>query len=250
LNYTTPVFIFILASVSLVSLLSLVGISLLSLSHEVFHRLVSFLIAMAVGALFGDAFLHLLPEAYGREPAWTVGLWVLAGILGFFALENFLQWRHQHSDEEMEIQPFGYLSLLADSLHNFMDGLLIGASYLGGVTLGIATTMAVALHEIPHEFSDFGVLVQSGFTRGRALFLNFLTALAAVAGGLVAWWVGTASLDFTRALLPFAAGNFIYLAGSDLIPQLHRKTGPFRALFQIAGILLGAGIMLLLKLYE
>ena len=244
-------FSYMVLSVVMVSLLSLIGISLLSLSHDSFHKIVFGLVALAVGALFGDSFLHLLPEAY-KEPsrANTSSLFVMAGILLFFVLENFLHWRHQHSDEHETIAPYGYLNILADMTHNFIDGLIIGASYLVGTKMGIATTLAVMLHEIPHEFSNFGILVQSGFTRWRALFLNFLTALTAMAGGLIAWWVGGQTEDFIRFLIPLTAGGFIYIAGSDLVPQLHKEVKTFRALFQILAILAGAGLMFLLKLLE
>lgn len=240
-----------LISVLVVSLLSLVGISLLALSHEAFHRIVFILVAMAVGALFGDAFLHLLPEAYGDAAhSLQTSLFVLAGILLFFMLENFLHWRHQHSDEHEEIQPFGYLNLVADISHNFIDGLIIGASYLAGFKLGLATTLAVVLHEIPHEFSNFGVLVRSGFSKGKALFLNFITALAALAGGLLAWQMGGNMEGFNHALVPLTAGGFIYIAGSDLVPQLHKDVKSLRALLQFVAVLTGAGLMLLLKILE
>jgi zinc and cadmium transporter len=244
-------FLYILISVSVVSLLSLVGISLLALSHETFHKIVFFLVALAVGALFGDAFIHLLPEAYGDASHGTqTSLYVMAGILLFFVLENFLQWRHQHSDEHQEIQPFGYLNLAADISHNFIDGLIIGASYLAGFKMGLATALAVVLHEIPHEFSNFGVLVKSGFSKGKALFLNFITALAALAGGILAWWVGGSTEGFIRLLIPLTAGGFIYIAGSDLVPQLHKDIKSIRALVQLTAILAGAGLMLLVKLLE
>jgi zinc and cadmium transporter len=245
------VFLYMLISVAVVSLLSLIGISLLALSHEAFHKIVFVLVALAVGALFGDAFLHLLPDAYA-DPARSsqTSLFVIVGILLFFGLENFLHWRHQHSDEHEEIQPFGYLNLIADMTHNFIDGLIIGASYLVGVKMGIATSLAVMLHEIPHEFSNFGVLVKSGFSKGRALFLNFVTALTALAGGLIAWWVGGNTEGFIRMLIPLTAGGFIYIAGSDLVPQLHKDVKSVRALVQFAAILAGVGLMFLIKLLE
>jgi zinc and cadmium transporter len=247
----TTSFLYMVISVSVVSLLSLIGISLLALSHETFHKIVFVLVALAVGALFGDAFLHLLPEAYSDPTHSTqTSLYVLAGILLFFILENFLQWRHQHSDEHEEIQPFGYLNLTADMSHNFIDGLIIGASYLAGFKMGLATALAVVLHEVPHEFSNFGVLVKSGFSKGKALFLNFITALAALAGGLIAWWVGGSTQGFIQLLIPVTAGGFIYIAGSDLVPQLHKDVKSIRALVQFIAILAGAGLMLLVKFLE
>jgi zinc and cadmium transporter len=246
-----PAFLYMILSVVVVSLLSLIGISLFSLSHKDFHRIVFVLVALAVGALFGDAFLHLLPEAYADTSHTTqTSLFVIGGILLFLALENFLHWRHQHSDEHEEIHPFGWLNLVADIAHNFIDGLIIGGSYLISVKLGIATSLAVVLHEIPHEFSNFGILVKSGFSRGRALFLNFLTALVAVGGGLAAWVVGGATQGFLQWLIPFTAGSFIYIAGSDLVPQLHKDVKSLRAFAQLLAILAGVGLMFLVKVLE
>ena len=244
-------FVWMLLSVTVVSLLSLIGISLLALSHKTFHALVFVLVALAVGALFGDAFLHLLPEALADpRRSLSASLTVIGGILLFFMLENFLHWRHQHSDEHEEIQPYGYLNLTADMAHNFIDGLLIGGSYLAGMKLGLASTLAVLLHEIPHEFSNFGILVKSGFSKERALFMNFLTALTAIGGGLAAWWAGSSVGGFLQVLLPLTAGSFIYIAGSDLVPQLHRDVKTVRALIQFVAILAGVGLMLLLKIWE
>jgi zinc and cadmium transporter len=244
-------FILMLSSVVVVSLLSLVGVSLLSLGHKTLHEIIFFLVALAVGGLFGDVFIHLLPEAY-KEPSGVTqaSLLVIAGILVFLALENFLQWRHQHTDEHHAIEPYGYLNLVADIAHNLIDGLLIGASYLVSVKLGLATTLAVVLHEIPHEFSNFGILVKSGFSKYQALWLNFLTALAAVTGGLIAWWVGSQALSFNQVLIPLTAGSFIYIAGSDLVPQLNKEVAPVRALMQFVAIMIGVGLMLLLKVIE
>lgn len=247
----TPAFFYMLFSVAIVSLLSLIGISLLALSHKTFHRVVFGLVALAVGALFGDCFLHLLPEAY-KDPSHNLSasLTVMAGILLFFALENFLHWRHQHSDEHQKVEPYGYLNILADMTHNFIDGLIIGASYLVSLKLGLATSLAVVLHEIPHEFSNFGVLVKSGFSRRRALFLNFLTALTALVGGIIAWWAGGNAAGFLQVLVPLTAGGFIYIAGSDLVPQLHKNVKSVQALVQFTAILAGIGIMLWLRMIE
>ena len=238
-------------SVILVSLLSLIGVSLLSIREATLHRIVFMLVGLAVGALFGDCFLHLLPEAY-RDPnrTFATSLFVLGGILLFFMLENFLHWRHEHGHGRGKVHAYGYLNLIADLTHNFIDGLLIGGSYLGSVTLGVATTTAVMLHEIPHEFSNFGVLIKSGFSPRKAIFLNFLTALAAIAGGLTAWTVGTATGTFHHALIPLTAGGFIYIAGSDLVPELQKETEAGRSVLQFLAILGGIGIMLLLRVLE
>jgi zinc and cadmium transporter len=251
INPMTSLFWYMVLSVTAVSLLSLIGISLLALSHKAFHEIVFGLVALAVGALFGDAFLHLMPDAFSDPSRSTQSsIYIILGILLFFCMENFLHWRHQHSDEHQEIQPYGYLNILADMTHNFIDGLIIGASYLVSFKMGLATTLAVMLHEIPHEFSNFGILVKSGFSRWKALFLNFLTALTALLGGIIAWWVGGQTGSFSQVLIPLTAGGFIYIAGSDLVPQLHKDVKPLRALLQFLAILAGVGLLYLVKLME
>jgi len=137
-------------------------------------------------------------------------------------------------------------NLIGDGVHNLVDGLVIGASYLVGIPLGITTTIAIILHEIPQEIGDFGVLVHGGFTRKKALMLNLLTALTAVAGVIISLLIGTKIQNYTLFLLPFTAGGFIYIAGSDLIPELHKEVKPLKSLFQLIAILLGIGIMFLL----
>ena len=234
----------------MVSVLSLIGISLFSLSHKAFHQIVSaswpWRWAPSLGTLSSTCSRKLI-KTRPWPPVLPLGH---GGILLFFVLENFLQWRHQHSDEHEEIHPVGYLNLVADMAHNFIDGMIIGASYLVSVKLGVATSLAVMLHEIPHEFSNFGILVKSGFTKGRAIFLNFLTALTAVAGAVIAWNAGSGTGSLIHVLIPLTAGGFIYIAGSDLVPQLHKDVKSLRALIQFLAILAGVGIMYLLKFIE
>lgn len=243
--------LYTLLSVILVSLLSLIGLALFPIAKDRLEGTVFVLVSLAVGGLLGDAFLHLLPEAYaapGRE--WSTPLLTLAGFFIFFVLEHVLHWNHCHDCHPQHIHPVGYMNLVADAFHNFIDGLLIGASYQAGVATGLATTTAVLLHEVPHEAGNFGVLLHSGFSKGRALFLNFLTALTAIAGGLVAWYFGNGAEGLDSYLIPFTAGGFIYIAGADLVPQLHEKTGLKSVSQQLAAIALGIGIMVMLKAAE
>jgi zinc and cadmium transporter len=244
-------FIYTILSVTVVSLLSLVGLALFPMGKENLHKTVFALVSLAVGGLLGDAFIHLLPDAYGTlGRALTTPLLVLVGFFLFFVLEHLLHWRHEHSVEESSIHPYGYMNLMADALHNFIDGLLIGASYQVNPRMGIATTMAVLLHEIPHEAGNFGILLHSGFSKNRALFFNFLSALTAIAGGVCAWSLGTISSGLDSYMIPFTAGGFIYIAGADLIPQLHLKTGLKQVGLQLVSISIGIGIMVLLKIAE
>jgi zinc and cadmium transporter len=237
-----------LASVLVVSLLSLVGLAVIPLSDEKLRKAIFVMVALAAGGLFGDTFLELLPESY-RTGASVTGPLVLGGLLVFFVLERFLMWKHEHGVGRPEqIRPVGYMNLAADAIHNFTDGMIIGASWLVSAHIGLATTMAVVLHEIPHEAGNFFVLVYAGFSRGRALFYNFLSALAAVLGTVAALAIGSTVASFTNGMLPFAAGGFVYIAGSDLIPELIREPGVKKSFIQLTAMLTGAALILLTNL--
>jgi len=142
------------------------------------------------------------------------------------------------------------MNLVGDSVHNFIDGLIIGASYLTSMPIGIATTMAVMLHEIPQEISDFGVLIYGGFSKKKALFLNFVVALTAVIGVITSLLIGSYFVNITNFLLPFTIGSFIYIAGSDLIPELHKETKVRKSVIQLMMLILGIGIMYLFLFLE
>jgi len=235
-------------SVLLVSLISLIGIFTIAINIEKLKKFLLFFVSFSVGALFGGAFLHLLPEAIEEHGAeHSIFLSVLAGIIVFFLVEKIIHWRHCHIPTSKEHpHPFAIMNLVGDSVHNFIDGLVIAGSYLASISLGITTTVAVALHEIPQEIGDFSVLIHGGFRRSRALFLNFVTALTAVLGAIISLAIGGSYEGYLMFLLPFTAGGFIYIAGSDLIPELHKEPKTFKSLIQLVGILLGIGIMILL----
>jgi zinc and cadmium transporter len=241
-----------LVSVVLVSLLSLVGVAFISISEPRLKQIIFVMVSLAVGSLFGDAFIHLLPEAFEKfEAKVEATLYVLTGIFLFFILEKFLLWRHQHTLQTSHpIHAVGYMNLFADGVHNFIDGTIIGASYLISLPVGIATTLAVIFHEIPHELGNFFVLLYAGFTKTRALFFNFLTGLFAILGTFVALSVGSKVEHFSLLMLPLAAGGFIYIAGSDLVPELNKEIGVSKSLVQLAAIATGVGLMLLLSLVE
>ena len=239
---------YVLASVTVVSLASLLGILTISVSRERLTRMIFFMVSLAVGAMFGDTFIHLLPESFGRgRPSLATSVYVLAGIFTFFLLEKFLLWRHEHVPQEANtIHPVGYMNLVADGLHNIIDGLLIGASYLVSIPVGLGTTLAVLLHEIPQEIGDFGILLHAGFTKGRALWLNFLSATLAIVGAIISLLVGAQFRDFSAVVLPLTAGGFIYIAGSDLVPELHKERQPAKSAIQLLAIGIGVGLMLVL----
>jgi len=239
-----------LTSVIVVSLISFIGVITLVVSRQQLQPLIFVLVSLAVGAMLGDAFIHLLPESFARAPdSLETSLYCLGGILAFFVLEKFLLWQHDHAAEHTHpVHPVGYINLAADGLHNFVDGVLIGASYLVSVPIGLATTIAVLLHEIPQEIGDFGVLLHAGFSRPRALWLNFLTATLAIAGAVLSLLLGGRLQHLSTMVLPFAAGGFVYIAGSDLVPELHKERQPPQAAVQMLAIGVGVGLMLLLKL--
>lgn len=241
--------LFAIASVTLVSLVSLVGIVTIPVSEERLRSAMFVLVSLAAGAMFGDAFVHLLPESFQNSGETLMpSISVLAGILAFFVLEKFLLWRHQHTVASTQrIHPLGYLNLIADGVHNLIDGMMIGASYLVSLPIGIATTIAVVFHEIPQEIGDFGILLHAGFTKRRALFFNFLSATLALLGTVAALVIGRNLESFAAVMLPFTAGGFIYIAGSDLLPELQKELAPSKSIVQLAALAGGIGLMLILK---
>jgi zinc and cadmium transporter len=245
------VYLFPLLSVLVVSLISLVGVLTLSLSDRALKASVFALVSLAVGALLGDAFLHLIPEAFESELGDMVPFAIIGGILIFFILEKVLHWHHHQGMEDMEVvHPVGKMILLSDGLHNFIDGLIIGASYFVSVEIGIATTVAVILHEIPQEIGDFGILIHAGYSKTRALWLNFASAVFAVLGAGTAFLLGASSEVFSLWLLPIAAGGFIYIAMADLIPELHKSKAVSHSLVQFSAIVLGIASMAALLVIE
>ena len=240
-----------LISVFLVSLVSLVGIIFLSLRQEKMEKILVCLVSLSAGTLLGDAFIHLVPESFelSENHLWP-SLSILAGILAFFFLEKLIHWRHCHAVACQEHpHPFSYMILLGDTLHNFIDGMIIAGSFLVSVPLGIATTIAVVLHEVPQEIGDFGSLVYGGFSKLRALALNLLTGLSAVLGAVLVLILGE-SAGFIGFLIPLAAGGFIYIASSDLIPELKKPSLAAGAFWQIGMFVAGIGLMLGLTFLE
>jgi zinc and cadmium transporter len=241
-----------LGSAAVVSLISLVGVITLMVGVQRLDRVIPLLISLAVGGLFGDALVHLLPEAFqDSSSSATTSLFVIIGILLFFAMERYLHWHHEHHEQSVNpVHPVAYINLVSDGIHNFLDGLLIGASYLVSVPIGLATTAAVALHEVPQELGDFGILVHAGFKPRHALLMNFLSAVLAIVGVVISLVVGPRIGSYTAFMVPLTAGGFIYIAGSDLIPELHHERGLPGSLAQFAMIVVGIGLMFLLLLLE
>ncbi|MDP2695807.1 MAG: ZIP family metal transporter [bacterium] len=253
--------LYIFGSVIVVSLVSLVGVLSISFRKEALNKTLAFLVPMAVGALLGDALFHLIPEVLeeSANPP-LMSFMVIAGIVAFFLLERILRWHHHHTHEDNHAlneeqqagskQHLGKLLLISDALHNLIDGVIIAASYLISVEVGIATTIAVVLHEIPQEIGDFGVLIYSGYSKAKALLYNFVSALAAVAGALIVVLSGSLPDSIMQSTLAFAAGIFIYIAASDLVPELQKNTKLKSIIPQISGMGLGVLAMYLIIFLE
>jgi zinc and cadmium transporter len=242
---------FSIISVVVVSLISLIGILALLLNRDV-NKITFLLVSFAVGGLFGDAFIHLMPESFKViDSSLEIALLTLGGIFIFFILEKVLRWRHSHAPQtKKQIHPMVTMNLVGDAVHNLIDGMVIGASYMVSIALGLTTTLAIVLHEIPQEMGDFGILIQGGLSIKRALMFNFLSALTAVIGTILSLVVGPHVQGYTVALIPITAGGFIYIAGSDLIPELQHDVKVSRSLLQFALVVFGIGIMAILVLFE
>jgi len=238
----------ILISVFIVSAISLIGIVTFLFKIKSLEKVFFVLVSFAVGALLGAAFLDLLPEAMGQgNESWVFGC-VLIGILFFLLMESFLYWYHCH-DRECKVHEFTYLCLMGASIHNFFDGVIITSTYMSGASVGLIATVAIIFHEIPRELGDYGILVYGGFSKWKALFYNFLTALTAFAGAISAYYF----LDKFKAYIPYmvsiAAGGFIYISLTDLIPELGKKKILARSIAQFGLILLGIGVILAGKIF-
>ncbi|HAQ02643.1 hypothetical protein A2467_00500 [Candidatus Nomurabacteria bacterium RIFOXYC2_FULL_36_8] len=245
-------YLYAFISVLVVSLVSLVGVFSLSLKEEVLRKYINFFISLAIGALLGDAFIHIIPEAFnGNLGSNLSSILVIAGILLFFVIEKFIHWHHHGEDKDEEhIHPVGKLVLFTDGFHNLIDGAIIGASFLVSPHVGIATTIAVVLHEIPQEIGDFAVLIHAGYTKKRALWLNFLSALASILGLMIVFIFGNIVDGVASIFIPIAAGGFIYIAVADLIPELHKTKDIKHSIIQLCIIMLGVFSMLALLLIE
>jgi zinc and cadmium transporter len=240
---------YILAATLLVSLVSLIGIVTLGLKEKAFDRILFLLVGFAAGGLAGGAFLHLLPEAVEKGSPNTVFLYTLIGFTVFFIMERYFYWRHCHNGV-CDVHAFTYLNLIGDGVHNFTDGLVIAASFMTDVKLGIITTLAVIFHEVPQEIGDFGILIYGGFSKTKALFFNFLCALIAVLGAVAGYIVSNVTHNISLFLISFTAGGFIYIAASDLIPELHRQKDSKRANLAFFAFIFGLIFMAIAKFIE
>ena len=238
--------LYILASTFLVSLMAFAGLLLVSLKEKSLKNLLLTLVALSAGVLMGSAFLHLVPEAIEKFGQQNVFAYVLLGFVLFFFIEKVLHWRHCHNGN-CDVHTFAQMNITGDAIHNFIDGIIIATSYAASARLGLLATLAVMLHEIPQEIGDFGVLIYGGLKKGRALFWNFISALFAVSGGLFGYFLFVYSNSAIKFLLPLAAGGFIYIAASDLIPEMRKEISLRKSLLAFVIFVFGVAIMFALK---
>lgn len=242
-----PVLLWIIGSGLLMSAIALVGAVTLVLSQATLQRILLPLVAFAAGSLLGGAFFHMIPAGLATGMGeLTVFSLILAGFAVFFGLEQFLHWHHCHRAETACKKPLTYLILIGDGLHNFLGGLAVAGTFLIDIRLGIVTWLAAAAHEVPQELGDFGVLIHGGWERRRALFYNMLSALTFLLGGLIAYFASF-RLDVSF-LVPFAAGNFIYIGASDLIPEVKQHADLGINAIHFLSFVAGAALMLAVKL--
>ncbi len=243
-----------LIAVAVISLISIAGIYLLLSLVPGFTRFSLVLVGIAVGSLLGDAFIHLLPEANRTLSPDLVSILVIVGILVFFVLEKIIRWRHCHSPdcaEHSDSNATVTVSVVGDFFHNFIDGILITSTFYVSFSLGLITAIAVLIHEIPQEIGDFGIYRHFGVSLPKAFRLNLFSALSSFLGVFFVAIVGSQVVNFSNYILPVTAGGFIYLAASDLIPELHRHEPKIStSLLQLFSVIFGVVLMYSLKFLE
>lgn len=239
--------IWILIATFLDSLISLIGVISFVVNERLLKGFVKYLVGLATGTLLGGSFFHLFPEAIESIGYFISASFLIIGFILFFLMEMALHWHHCEEDGKCKLRQrksFVELILIGDGLHNFIDGLVIAAGFLVNVPFGIITTFLIISHEVPQEIGDFGVLIYGGLKRKKALFYNFISQATCILGGVIGYFIST-TYNITSYLLPFAAGGFIYIAASDLIPQLHREKGKLKTMMFF---ILGITIMVIAKL--
>ncbi|GGI21199.1 ZIP family metal transporter [Oxalicibacterium faecigallinarum] len=246
----------ILLTTAISGVLSISAAALFSFS--LLSKIVDRMVSLSVGILLATSLLHALPEAFESEAdAHTLFAVLLGGLLGFFLLEKCAILRHSHHHEhdghghhhghdKHEAGTAGWMILVGDSLHNFTDGILIAAAFLADPHLGIMTGLAIIAHEIPQEIGDFIVLLNAGFTRTRAFAYNIISGMTAVLGGLLGYFTLDDAKEWIPYVLVFASSGFIYIALSDLMPQMQRRASIKETIPQVILIALGVGIVLFL----
>jgi zinc and cadmium transporter len=236
----------IIGSSILMSAIAMVGSVTLLLKPATLQRILLPMVAFAAGSLIGGAFFHMIPaglEAYGNDTSFFG--WLVFGFCVFFSLEQLLHWHHCNRAQSSCKQPLTYLILLGDGLHNYIGGLAIAGTFLIDIRLGIMTWLAAAAHEVPQELGDFGVLIHGGWEKGKALLFNVLSASTFLLGGLTTYYLSS-NIDISF-LIPFAAGNFIYIGATDLVPEVNKHSDIKINLINFTAFIFGIVLMLLIR---
>ncbi len=238
-----PIILYILIFNFLGSIVSLVGGLMLLVKEKTTLKYSHLLASFAAGALLGAAFFELLPEAaHEAEGKNTdIFLWTLIGFISFFILERFIHFFHSHDNENhsTDLKPTVPLVVVGDSVHNFIDGVAIASAFMVSIPLGIVTSIAVALHEIPQEIADFGLLLHKGISKWKVILINFASALISIIGALFAFYLGEAIVNLVPIFLSITAGFFIYIAATNLIPEIHNENRKGFAIYESMLLILG-----------
>jgi zinc and cadmium transporter len=238
-------------SVTIISLVSLTGVLVITFTKKLSKSRLLNMVGLSAGGMLGGAFFHLLPESLSNQNITTVSTVALTGIFTSYCIEMLLNWRHCHiptSDDHPHT--FVYMNLIGDGVHNFIDGLVIAGAFQVDNNLGLVTTLAIILHEIPQEIGDFGVLLYGGFETRRAIMYNLLTGVTAIIGAFLALILGSRLTVLSDSLIPFAFGNFIYIAGSDLVPELRDEKDFLKSVVQLSYMVSGVVLLYLLRFIE
>lgn len=242
--------IWIVASGIAMSLIAFIGMLFFVIKKKNERKILNSLVAFAAGTLLGSAFFHMIPLALSQlEDSLVVFSFVVGGFVVFLGLEQFVHWHHSHNNTGSKVEPVTFLVLIADGLHNFIDGLTVGSVFLLDIRMGVAAWLAVAAHEIPQELGDFAILLRGGWLKKKALWFNFLSGITFLSGGIVVYFASGKFNINTDYIIPFGAGNFIYIGASDLIPQIKKGENMKQNIIHFIFLLTGLLILLLLSLF-
>jgi len=241
-------------SVIVVSLVSILAVIPLLIQKKISEKTLLFLLSISVGVLLSTVFIHFLPEIVSQDYTLKIALYILLGFLLMFILEKFIHYHHNKKCENCDCgHAHAYhlapVNLIGDSIHNFIDGVIIAGSYAVNVVVGVTATISIIFHEVPQELADFGILLYSGFSKKKALMFNFLSALTSILGVIVGFVLLNKLNGFTAFVIPFAAGNFLYIAASNLLPQLHRHCNLKDTFIHLFAIILGIFIVVLISVF-
>jgi len=243
--------LYIIIATTIVSLISLIGAVFFLKQEKKIKEYMILLVAFAAGSLIGASFFHLIPESFEEFTGefHTVSMFILIGILTFYLIEKFIHWHHHHSTN-CHKHSLSTLSLVGDGFHNFIDGVIIAGAFIINIHIGIATTIAIALHEIPQELGDLAILLHSGIKKSKALLLNFLSAITAILGGIIAYFFLNSFEHLIPLFTAFAAGGFIYISLADIIPELNKREHKFSQKLISIIFLVGIILSFLLTLFN